>query len=236
MAGREYQYDWVAGDRVRVPVEGSTGVDGQVASHPPGALPVEAAAVEQNWDGLRPELRERLSGSLGAILMWWRDDNDPFRTRVSAFGERGMCLAEPATRSGGAGHRLDARVWAPGSLNGREFRGPGPEPYVPARGRERTGRDDGPRLAPPPEVSALLGHLPTDAQRYLQVPLLTGGGAADGERWYQISEDLEHTMDAWLWLRAGRAVTFAQGRRARRVGESAAGTHWELRCWRATCS
>lgn len=226
MAARENRYDRVAGDVVRVRAGEPTGVDGPVRSHVPGPLPVEADAVSQDWDGLRPALRERLSGALGAIVMWWRDDNDPFRTTVSAFGERGMCLAYPETRGTRAGHRLEARVWQPGSLQSREFRGPGPAPDAPTR--ERAGRDDGARLALPADVSALLGHLPTEAQRYLQVPLLTGGGAADGRRWYQTWDDIEHTMDAWLWLRAGRAVTFAQGRRA--------AAHWELRCWRAACA
>jgi hypothetical protein len=233
VADREYRYDRVAGDRVRVPVgmptgtDGPTGVDGQVSSFMPGALPLEENAVDQNWDSLRPELRGRLSGSLGAILVWWRDDDDPFRTTVSAFGERGMCLAEPATKDGSVGHRLDTRAWAAGSVKSHEFSGPVPEADVSMR--ERTGRDNNPGLALPPQVSALLGHFPSKAQRYLQVPLLAGGGATDGGCYYQTGEGLEHSMDAWLWLRAGRVVTFAQGRRERR-GTTA---HWELRCWRA---
>jgi len=234
--GRRYRYEWVGGDRVRVPVDGPTGEDGQVASHPPGPLPLVDVPVYQDWDALRPALRDRLSGALGTILMWWRDDNDPFRTRVSAFGERGMCVAEPATRGAKAGHRLDSRVWAPGSVKSREFRGPGPGPDAPVRVREPTKPNAGPSLALPPDVSALLGHLPAEAQRYLQVPLLTGGGVVDGGCWYQTWDTLEHTMDAWLWLRAGRAVTFAQGRRERRDGEREAAVHWELRCWRANCA
>jgi hypothetical protein len=225
MAGQEYRYAWVGGDRVRVPIDGPGGDDARPALHVPGELPTELPAVEQSWDGLRPVLRERLSGELGRILMWWRDDDDPYRTRVSAFGERAMCVAEPATRHGRAGHRLDLRRWMPGFVEERGFRGPGPDLDTPVRAR---ARDDGPAavLTLPPEVSALLGHLPEDAQRYLQAPLLAGGGAADGVRWYQKWDQL---MDVWLWLRAGRAVTFAHGQRIFRGG-----LHWELRCWRAT--
>ncbi|GAA0947191.1 hypothetical protein [Virgisporangium aurantiacum] len=238
------------GDRVRTPADWPAGVDGEVASHPPGALPAEAGPVDQNWETLRPSLRERLSGALGTILMWWRDDNDPFLTGVSAFGERGMCRAEPATRDGVAGHRLDLRLWAPGSVKSQEFRGPGPAPDRTAGDRmprdravggdrvphDRTGPGRTPSLTLPPEVSALLGHMPAKAQRYLQVPLLAGGGEANGMRWYQIWNSPDEAMDAWLWLRAGRAVTFAHGRRERRGGGSGGTAHWELRCWRATCT
>jgi hypothetical protein len=236
MAGREYRDEWVSGDRVRVPVDGPgpTGVDGQASSHAPGALPLSGPAVVQDWDGLRPALRDRLSSALGTILMWWREDDDPFDTRVVAFGERGMCLAEPATRAGREGHQLDVRLWAPGSVKAREFHGQALKPDAPALGKERTRRKDRPGLTLPPLVRALLGHLPPDAQQYLQVPLLTGGGVADGERWYQTWDGREQTMDAWLWLRAGRAVTFAQGRRVRRRGERGQPAHWDLRCWRAT--
>lgn len=218
MAGREERY---------VPA----GLDERRAIHEPGDLPAESPAVKQDWDGLRPVLRNRLSDELGVVLMWWRDADDPHRTRVVACGERAMCVAEPDTRDGVAVHRLDLRGWPAGSVAERAFRGPGPDPAASTR-RERGAAGAGPALTVPPEVGDLLGHLPVAAQWYLQTPLAGGDGAAEGMRWYQIWDQPDRKMTAWLWLRTERAVSFAHGERVFRGTPAVA--HWELRCWRVT--
>jgi hypothetical protein len=233
MTGREHWHIRRADDRARSPVNEPTGVDAQVPLRVPGELPIVAAAVEQSWDGLRPVLRTRLSGELGTILMWWRDDNDPYRTRVLAFGEQAMCLAEPATRHGGEGHRLHIRRWQPGSVEEHGFHGPCSSTPMQRHGRAARHDSAAAVLTLPPEVSELLGHFPEEAQRYLQVPLLADGGAADGMRWYLIWDRPDQLTDAWLWLQAGRATTFAYGQRVLRGSGRTSTAHWDVRCWRA---
>jgi len=204
-------------------------VDERGVLHVPGALPAVAAAAKQDWDGLRPALRERVAGVLGTVLMWWRDHDDPNRTSVTAFGELAMCAATPVTSDGQARHRVEVRRWVPGSLDSREFHGPGPAGAA--------GEDTPAALGTlPAEVRGLLGHLPAAAQWYLQTPLLNTGYDADGLRWYHVWDQPDRRLTVWLWLHAGPSVTFAHGQRVVRDNGGHPVEHWDLRCWRATCA
>ncbi|WP_460406270.1 hypothetical protein [Actinophytocola sediminis] len=216
-----------------------SGLDERGVLHAPGVLPAEDPAAKQDWDGLRPALRERLAGVLGTRQMWWRDHDDPNRTSVLAFGDRAMCVATPVSVDGQARHRVELRRWVPGSLTQQRFRTPGADTSA----RRLAEHDPATLDSMPPEVSALLGHLPSAVQWYLQVPLLTAGenntentdGAVGGSRWYHVWDQPDRRMDIWIWLHSGRKVTFAHGRRVFPTNGRTSVPQWDLRCWRATC-
>lgn len=191
------------------------------------------------WRMLDSAVRSRLEQRAGHIQAWGARTRSDGRIKAFAFGDQGLCIAEPTTRPNGAPtYSISTYVLDPSTIRAKTVdhrpasRATGTRPAataaptggsLPYSAPPGTGLSDGDRK--------VLGNLPPLAQQLLQEPFVRGESIL---RTHWDYEGTATSMDAVTIILAGpRTVTVAAGRMSVPPGHNLLTAHWALTCYRA---